>query len=220
MEDQTVAVEKQALLSAVKLPEEAVKGLMPIQITAMKETVVDVNTNLGVAGKAIAASAKMLYELKANLKHGNWTAFIRSNALSISERSCIDLVSTYENWLSKEDVKEEILATMTPRTLSVLASATPDKRNAVLAKIIGAETKPTEQAVRQLIKGITPKKKVEGVKEKLIEAGGKLVMENEAIKKTSIEQLVSLSEENEALKEENKKLKERVKELEAELSKV
>jgi cell division protein FtsB len=53
----------------------------------------------------------------------------------------------------------------------------------------------------------------------LIEAGGKLVMENVSIKKTSVEQLVALSEENEALKEENKKLKERVKELEAELAK-
>ena len=219
MEDAALTVEKQALLSAVKLPEEAVKGLMPIQITAMKETVVDVNGNMAVAGRAMGASARMLYELKANLKHGNWTAFIKSNALFISERYCIDLVSLYENWLSKEDVKEELLATMTPRTLAVLASAVPEKRNAVLAKIIGGEQKPTEQAVRQLIKGITPKKKGETMRDKLAEAGGKLVMENVSIKRTSVEQLVALSEENEKLKEENAKLKARIKELEAEFAK-
>jgi hypothetical protein len=220
VEDQALSIEKQAALSAIKLPEDAVKGLMPIQIQAMKETAVDVNSNMGTAGRAIAASAKMLYELKANLKHGNWGAFIKSNALSISERTAIDLVSTYENWLSKETVREDLLATMTPRTLSVLASASPDKRNAVLAKIIGAETKPSERTVRQLIKGITPKKKGEGIKEKLIEAGGKLVIENTAIKKASVEQLVALSEENEKLKEENAKLKARIKELEADLAKV
>ena len=225
MEEAALTVEKQAMLSAVKLPEDAVKGLMPIQISAMKQCVVDVNGNMNVAGKAIAESARMLFELKANLRYGNWTAFIKSNALSISERSCIDLVSTYENWLSKEEVKEELLATMTPRTLSVLASATPDKRNAVLAKIIGSETKPTEQVVRQLIKGIAPKKK-DNFKERLIEAGGKMIMENQSIKKTSVEQLVALSEECETLKVENNKLKEeskllkaRIKELETELAK-
>lgn len=218
MEEAALTVEKQAMLSAVKLPEDAVKGLMPIQISAMKQCVVDVNGNMNVAGKAIAESARMLFELKANLRYGNWTAFIKSNALAISERSCVDLVSTYENWLSKEEVKEELLATMTPRTLSVLASATPDKRNAVLAKIIGSETKPTEQVVRQLIKGIAPKKK-DSTKERLIEAGGKLIMENQSIKKTSVEQLVALSEECETLKAENKLLKARVKELEAEMIK-
>ena len=225
MEEAALTVEKQAMLSAVKLPEEAVKGLMPIQVSVMKQCVVDVNGNMTVAGKAIAESARMLFELKTNLRYGNWTAFIKSNALSISERSCIDLVSTYENWLSKEEVKEELLATMTPRTLSVLASATPDKRNAVLAKIIGSETKPTEQVVRQLIKGIAPKKK-DNFKERLIEAGGKMIMENQSIKKTSVEQLVALSEECETLKVENNKLKEeskllkaRIKELETELAK-
>jgi ethanolamine utilization protein EutP (predicted NTPase) len=220
MTDDLTTINRQASLQAIKLPEEAVKGLMPIQIQAMKETAVDVNSNMSTAGKAIAESARMLYELKANLKYGNWGAFIKSNALSISERAAIDLVSTYENWLSKEEVREDILATMTPRTLSVLASATPDKRNQVLAKIIGAETKPTEMVVRQLIKGIAPKKKGETIREKLTEAGGKLVMENQSLKKTSVEQLVALSEENEKLREENKLLKARVKELEGQLKAV
>ena len=204
-------------MEAIRLPEDAVKGLVPIQIQQMKETAIDVNASMGVAGKAIKASAEMLYELKKNLKHGNWTAFIKSGVLSISEKAAADLVSAYQNWLSLDDVKDELLVSMTPRTLAAIGNTKPEVRNAVLAKLMGG-AKPTEAEVRRIIKGIDPKKAEKGTS-KTLEAAGSLVIENTRIKQASVESLTALSEENEKLKAENEQLKARVKELEAQLAK-
>jgi predicted transcriptional regulator len=215
MDDLTLTSSKQALIEAIRLPEDAVKGLVPIQIAQMKETAVDVNASMGVAGRAIKASAEMLYELKKNLKHGNWTAFVKSGVLSISEKAASDLVSAYSNWLATADVKDELLVSMTPRTLAALGNTTPEMRNLVLSKLMGG-AKPTEQEVRRIIKGIKPIKKGDEVS-KTLEAAGSLVIENTRIKKASIENLTALSEENEKLKEENKLLKARIKELEGQL---
>ena len=215
MDDLTITPSKQALLDAIRLPEEAVKGLVPIQIAQMKETAVDVNASMGVAGRAIKASAEMLYELKKNLKHGNWTAFVKSGVLSISEKAASDLVSAFANWLATDDVKDELLVSMTPRTLAALGNTTPEMRNLVLSKIMGG-AKPTEQEVRRIIKGVKPAKKGDEIS-KTLEAAGALVIENTRLKKTSIENLTALSEENEKLKEENKLLKARIKELEGQL---
>ena len=215
MDDLTLTQSKQVLIDAIRLPEEAVKGLVPIQIAQMKETAVDVNAALGVAGKAFKSSAAMLYELKKNLKHGNWTAYLKSGVLSISEKAASDLVSAYANWIATDDVNDEVLAIMTPRTLAALGNTTPEMRNLVLSKIMGG-AKPTEAEVRKIIKGVSPKKKGDEIS-KTLEAAGALVIENTRIKKTSIENLTALSEENEKLKEENKLLKARIKELEGQL---
>ena len=215
MTELTISTERQALLDAIRLPEDAVKGLVPIQIAQMKETAVDVNASMGVAGKAIKASAEMLYELKKNLRHGNWSSFIKSGALAISEKAASDLVSAYSNWLATDDVKDEVLASMTPRTLAALGNTTQEMRNLVLSKLMGG-AKPTEQEVRRIIKGIKPVKKGDEIS-KTLEAAGSLIIENTRIKKASIENLTALSEENERLREENKLLKARVKELEGQL---
>lgn len=209
-------------LSGIKLNEDSVKGLVPIQVTQMKETAYDVNQSLGVAGNAVRSAAERLWDLKKNLKHSNWTAFLNSGVLNISPKAASDLVSAYGNWLIKDSkISDYVLATMTPRTLAAVGNAEPDVRQAVLAKVMGG-TKVSEAEVRRIIRGDKPtkRKSITVDVDPLLEAAGGQALENIKGKNKSIQEIVQLQEENSKLKEENAKLTERIKELEAELGKV
>ena len=208
-------------LSTIKLTEDSVKGLVPIQVSQMKETAYDVNQSLGVAGSAVRAAAERLWDLKKNLKHSNWTAFLNSGVLNISPKAASDLVSAYGNWLIKDSkISDHILATMTPRSLAAIGNAEPDARQQVLAKVLGG-SKVSEAEVRRILRGDKPakRKSVTVDVDPLLEAAGGQALENIKGKNKSIQEIVQLQEQNSKLKEENARLIERVKELEAELAK-
>ena len=214
METLATVDERSIAIKSIKLSEDAVKGLAPVQVEFMKEVVVDVNSSLDVAGKAIRSASANLYELKANLKHGNWTALLKSGVLNVSEKAASDLVSAYGKWLANDDsVSDFVLATMTPRSLAAMANATPAARNDVLSKIV-AGTKISEAEVRRLISGTKPTKKGDGVN-KMLEVAGATVIESVKGKAKSIKEIVALEEKCEKLEAENTLLKARIKELEA-----
>lgn len=211
MEDNALATIDNArvLVDSIRLPEDAIKGLVPIQIQQMKETAVNVNQAMGVAGRAQKQAASDLFELKANLRHGNWTAFIKSGVLAISEKAASDLVNSHEKWLRNSDVDESLLGAMTPRTMSAIANADAEAKKEVLAKLISG-MKPTEAQVRAIINEKKAKKT----------AATKIAVKTEMVnKKSSIEELVALTEKCDALEKENATLKAKVKELEAQLLK-
>lgn len=142
----------------IKLPEGAVKGLAPINILMMKQAAVDVNESWAVAGNAIKASCETLYNLKRNVKRGNWTAFIKSGVLNISAKTASDLVNVYDKWLVySDDVPDSLLSTMSPRTLSAVANTDEKTRNKILSKVMTA-AKTSESDVRKIIKDAAPNK--------------------------------------------------------------
>jgi len=159
-----VQTERETLISAVKLSAEAVDGLFPEQIKLMRATVVDVNQALNVSGNALRSAMQDLVTLKSNIGHGNWRAFLKSGSLNISEKSASDLVNAYDKWIGTEEgknVKDYVLSSMTPRTLSAVANAPVEVRNEVQSKVISG-SRVTEAEVRKLIgskKRRTPEQK-------------------------------------------------------------
>lgn len=150
-----VQAERETLISAVKLSAEAVDGLFPEQIKLMRATVVDVNQALNVSGDALRSAMQDLVTLKSNIGHGNWRAFLKSGSLNISEKSASDLVNAYDKWIGTEEgknVKDYVLSSMTPRTLSAVANAPAEVRNEVQSKVISG-SRVTEAEVRKLIGG-------------------------------------------------------------------
>lgn len=150
-----VQAERETLISAVKLSAEAVDGLFPEQIKLMRATVVDVNQALNVSGEALRSAMQDLVTLKSNIGHGNWRAFLKSGSLNISEKSASDLVNAYDKWIGTEEgknVKDYVLSSMTPRTLSAVANAPVEVRNEVQSKVISG-SRVTEAEVRKLIGG-------------------------------------------------------------------
>ena len=98
--------------------------------------------------------AANLSDIKSNIKAGNWRAFLKSGAINCSERFAIDLVSAYTNWLGGSDIDDNMLASLTPRSLALMGSkGVTDKERQKVFEAVGNGERMTEATVRILVKG-------------------------------------------------------------------
>ena len=141
-------------LASIPLNAEVTKGLVPAQIEYVKESVVEINEELSCVGQSLRAVAANLSDIKSNIKPGNWRAFLKSGAINCSERFAIDLVSAYTNWLGGSDIEDNLLASLTPRSLALMGSkgVTDKERQKVFEAVENGE-RMTEATVRVLVKG-------------------------------------------------------------------
>ena len=141
-------------LASIPLNSEVTKGLVPAQVEHVKESVVEINEELSCVGQSLRAVAANLADIKSNIKPGNWRAFLKSGAINCSERFAVDLVSAYTNWLSGADIEDNLLASLTPRSLALMGSkgVTDKERQKVFEALENGE-RVTEATVRVLVKG-------------------------------------------------------------------
>ena len=152
-------------LANVSLNNEVTKGLVPAQVEYVKESVVEINEELSCVGQSLRAVAANLSDIKNNIKPGNWRAFLKSGAINCSERFAVDLVSAYTNWLGDSDIDDNLLASLTPRSLALMGSkgVTYKERQKVFRAVENGE-RMTEAAVRVLVKGERRKAKTSSKK--------------------------------------------------------
>ena len=165
-------------LANIPLNNDVTKGLVPAQVEYVKESVVEINEELGCVGQSLRAVAANLSDIKSNIKPGNWRAFLKSGAINCSERFAVDLVSAYTNWLSGSDIDDNLLASLTPRSLALMGGkgVTDKERQKVFEAVENGE-RMTEATVRVLVKGSkkkqskpskkTESEKIEYLKEKI-----------------------------------------------------
>jgi len=138
----------------VALSNEVTKGLVPAQVDYVKESVVEINEELGCVGQSLRAVAANLSDIKGNIKPGNWRAFLKSGAINCSERFAVDLVSAYTNWLGGADIEDKLLASLTPRSLALMGSkGVTDKERQKVFEAVESGERMTEASVRILVKG-------------------------------------------------------------------
>ena len=178
-----------ANLDTITLNNETAKGLVPAQITMVKESVIEINEELTTAGQCIRAVAAHLYEIKQNIKAGNWRAFLKSGVINCSERYAIDLVNAHEKWLGSSDVEDHILAPLSARSLNALGGkgVTEAKRKKVFNAIENGQ-KLSEASIRAILKGSSPKNNSslminKTVDEKVLELQKKLAVSQDEVKK-------------------------------------
>ena len=141
-------------LANIPLNSEVTKGLVPAQVEYVKESVVEINEELNCVGQSLRAVAANLSDIKSNIKPGNWRAFLKSGAINCSERFAIDLVSAYTNWLGGSDIDDNMLASLTPRSLALMGSkGVTDKERQKVFEAVGNGERMTEATVRTLVKG-------------------------------------------------------------------
>ena len=141
-------------LTNVSFNGEVTKGLVPAQVEYVKESVVEINEELSCVGQSLRAVAASLADIKGNIRPGNWRAFLKSGAINCSERFAIDLVSAYTNWLGGSDVEDNLLASLTPRSLALMGSkGVTDKERQKVFEALGNGERVTEAKVRVLVKG-------------------------------------------------------------------
>ena len=172
-------------LASITLNNEVTKGLVPAQVEYVKESVVEINEELSCVGQSLRAVAANLSDIKSNIKGGNWRAFLKSGAINCSERFAIDLVSAYTNWLGGSDIEDNLLASLTPRSLALMGSkGVTDKDRQKVFEAVESGERMTEAAVRVIVKGKkrkpsnltakTESEKIKSLKEK-IESYKKLI---------------------------------------------
>ena len=173
-------------LATIPLSSEVTKGLVPAQVEYVKESVVEINEELSCVGQSLRAVAASLSDIKNNIKPGNWRAFLKSGSINCSERFAIDLVSAYTNWLAGSDIDDNLLASLTPRSLALMGSkgVTDKERQKVFEAVENGE-RMTEATVRVLVKGKKKKantypKKTES--EKIKSLNGKIEIYKKIIK--------------------------------------
>tara|TARA_B100000579_G_scaffold355781_1_gene311238 strand:- start:239 stop:859 length:621 start_codon:yes stop_codon:yes gene_type:complete len=139
---------------SIPLNSEVTKGLVPAQVEYVKESVIEINDELSCVGQSLRAVASNLSDIKSNIKPGNWRAFLKSGAINCSERFAVDLVSAYTNWLGGSDIEDNLLASLTPRSLALMGSkgVTDKERQKVFEAVENGE-RMTEATVRILVKG-------------------------------------------------------------------
>ena len=182
-------------LASIALDSEVTKGLVPAQVEYVKESVLEINEELSCVGQSLRAVAANLSDIKSNIKPGNWRAFLKSGSINCSERFAVDLVSAYTNWLGGSDIEDNLIASLTPRSLALMGSkGVTDKERQRVFEAVESGERITEAAVRVLVKG--------GKKRKSNSAG-----------KTESEKVISLKQKIEtykkvitSLQDENKKL--------------
>ena len=180
---------------AIQLTPECTKGLGSQVVSAMRESVIEINEELATAGQCLRAVAAHLYEVKQNVKPGNWKAFLESGSIHCTPKYASDLVSAHEKWLSSSDVDDALIAHLSPRSLAAMANATEHQRERVykLRQSKGKE-RLSEAEVRKALRGNKTKPKLN-------------------IPKTIDQRLLDLQEKNNKLQEEIKFLKDQNKSL-------
>ncbi len=141
-------------LAGISLDNDVTKGLVPAQVEYVKESVVEINEELNCVGQSLRAVAANLADIKENIKPGNWRAFLKSGAINCSERFAIDLVSAYTNWLRGSDIDDNLLASLTPRSLALMGGkGVTDKERQKVFEAVESGERITEAAVRIIVKG-------------------------------------------------------------------
>ena len=141
-------------IETVRLSPACTKGLGSLVVSAMKESVVEINEELSTAGQCLRAVAAHLYEVKQNVKPGNWKAFLESGAIHCTPKYASDLVSAHEKWLSSSDVDDALIAHLSPRSLAAMANATEDQRERVYKLRLGkGKERLSEAEVRKALRG-------------------------------------------------------------------
>ena len=151
--------------ASISLSNEVTKGLVPAQVEYVKDSVLEINEELNCVGQSLRAVAANLSEIKNNIKPGNWRAFLKSGAINCSERFAIDLVSAYTNWLGGSDINDNLIASLTPRSLALMGGkGVTDKERQRVFQAVESGERITEAAVRVIIKGSKRKSRTNSTK--------------------------------------------------------
>ena len=138
-----------------------------VTVDFFKERVSDINQEIFNTGLSVIMISKHLSAIRKQLKdkkENSWKAFINSDCISMSAKSCTDLAMAWDKWLSHSDIKEELIAGLSMRSLNAMANASSEAREKVYNRLESGDDL-TEKDVRGIInpakKKVAPSKKVE-----------------------------------------------------------
>ena len=203
----------------IVIPQGLAEDLNTWQLKCMKETVATVQSGTIVVGHTLRVMSKSLHQLKSLIPRGSWTKFTEANIVPLNGRQIRDLVSAWEGFLSKSELSDGELSTISARSLAKLASADTSVKKEV-SKRLKAGEKVTEKMIDQLRNTID-----DVVSEADDETWGTKMNELQTIARDVVinnedfrNENVRLTKKVERLEDENKKLKTQLAELKAQIA--
>jgi cell division protein FtsB len=182
--------------STVVLPESLIEGLVPYQVSMMKETVANVEVGFAVAGKALRSMAQELRMLRENLPKRTWTKFTESGVLPIPGKTARELESSWD-FINQMGLSNGDLVHLSSRTLSKIKNANPDAQ-AELIKRAKSGTRITESMVKDLNAAVDESDLTAAQKQKVkanVNAATKLKAKEDEIEALK-EQIAKLKKQN------------------------
>ena len=128
------------------IPEHLTDGLEPKQKKALEDTVFKINLGFG---SLLRDTARLLYQLKQDIPHGHFTAFLKSDLIPISPRSAGELVKAHD-WIMETCVSDDVLSKLGTRALRNISVAPPAIQQEIEQKLMSGE-KVTEGLVNNLV---------------------------------------------------------------------
>ena len=204
---------------SVVLPQSVVENLNTWQVRTMKETVATVQSGTIVVGHTLRVMSKSLHQLKSLVPRGNWTKFCQSDIVPLNSRQIMDMVKAWEGFLSKSELTDGELSTISARSLARLASADTKTKKEVTKRLKAGEkvTLKDIDRIRNSISDIVEEAVDEDWGQKMTDLqviATDVVTNNERFR----DENTALERKVERLEAENAKLRKQVADLKAELA--
>ena len=202
----------------IVLPQSVVENLNTWEIRTMKETTATIQSGTLVVGHTLRVMSQSLHRLKSLIPRGNWVKFCNANIVPLNARQMMDLVKAWEGFLSKSELTDGELSTISARSLAKLASADTATKKEITKRLKAGE-KITEKMIDQI------KNNIDAVVEEATDDDwGQRMNELQTLAVDVVSNNDRFRDENkvlerklERLEAENIKLKKQIAELKAEL---
>ena len=136
---------------SIIIPTKVADGLDSWKCKIIKQATASIQSSSIVMGRCIYSTAKELHQLKSLIPKRNWIAFLDSGMIPIKRATALNLVKSWEVFLSKGELSDGELANVSAQSLGKIARANnPDVTRTAVKKLKAGE-RLTEKEVDRML---------------------------------------------------------------------
>jgi hypothetical protein len=136
---------------SIIIPTKVADGLDSWKCKVVKQATASIQSSSIVMGQCIYSTAKELHQLKSLIPKRNWIAFLDSGMIPIKRATALNLVKSWEVFLSKGELSDGELANVSAQSLGKIARANnPEVTKAAIKRLKSGERLPEREVDRML----------------------------------------------------------------------
>ena len=136
---------------SIIIPTKVADGLDSWKCKIIKQATASIQSSSIVMGRCIYSTAKELHQLKSLIPKRNWIAFLDSGMIPIKRATALNLVKSWEVFLSKGELSDGELANVSAQSLGKIARANnPDVTRTAVKKLKAGEKLSEKEVDRML----------------------------------------------------------------------
>jgi hypothetical protein len=136
---------------SIIIPTKVADGLDSWKCKVVKQATASIQSSSIVMGRCIYSTAKELHQLKSLIPKRNWIAFLDSGMIPIKRATALNLVKSWEVFLSKGELSDGELANVSAQSLGKIARANNPEVTKTAIKKLKAGERLTEKEVDRML---------------------------------------------------------------------